>query len=165
MTTATTRAIVLFAIALVTLMVYLIYRPEHPQFSVSNASIYGLNTTTPPLLASTFQFTILLRNPKKRVSIHHERLSAYFMYRNQPITPLPPLHQMTRSLVSATPVLSAAGSDAVAMTAEALNGLAADEASGVLGLRVVVVGRMRWKAGAIKRSMKWMTATCDVMVV
>lgn len=160
-------AIALFLIALVALIIYLIYRPDHPQFSVSNASIYSLNTTAPPLIASSFQFTILLRNPNKRVSIHYDRLSAYVMYRNQPITPitpLPPLHQRTRSLVSATPVLGAAGSDAVAVTAEVLNGLSADEGFGVLGLRVVVVGRMRWKAGAIKTSKKWMTATCDVMV-
>ncbi|CAM8974535.1 unnamed protein product [Rhodiola kirilowii] len=165
-TIAKAVAIFLLLIGLIALIVYLIYRPEHPQFTVSNASIYGLNSTAQPFLSASFQFTILLRNPNKRVSIHYERFTAYVTYHDQPITPitrLPPLHQRTRSLVSATPVLGGT-SDAVPVSAEVLNGLAADEAFGVVELRVVVVGRLRWKAGAIKTSWKWMTAMCDVIV-
>uniref|UniRef100_A0A7N0UJW6 Late embryogenesis abundant protein LEA-2 subgroup domain-containing protein n=1 Tax=Kalanchoe fedtschenkoi TaxID=63787 RepID=A0A7N0UJW6_KALFE len=160
-------AIFLLLLGLAALITWLVYRPELPQFTVSAVSIYALNVTTatvPPLLSASLQVTVLLRNPNKRVSIHYDRLSARVTYRDHPITPatpLPPLRQRTRSLVSAAPTL---GAQAVPVAAEVASGLAADEAFGVLGLRVVVAGTVRWKAGAIKTSRKRMTAACDVVV-
>ncbi|KAF4366487.1 hypothetical protein CsatB_010767 [Cannabis sativa] len=155
------------------LTLWLVYRPYKPQFRVVGAAIYQLNTTSttssqmqqPPLVTTTMQFTIVTRNPNRRVSIYYDRLTAFLMYRNQAITPqvsLPPLYHARKSTVALSPVLG--GGQEVPVSVEVLNGLAVDEGYGVLGLRVVLLGRLRWKAGAIKTAHYGVYVKCDVLV-
>ncbi|KAF8044008.1 hypothetical protein BT93_A2095 [Corymbia citriodora subsp. variegata] len=146
------------------LIIFLIYRPERPRFAVVGAAVYDLNTSSPPVISTTMQFTLLVRNPNRRVSIYYDRLSAFVSYRNQVITPpasLPFLFQESRSTVEMSPVL---GGAPVPVAADVGNGLAVDEAYGVVGLRVVVMGRLRYKAGAIRTGHYGFYVGCDVMV-
>ncbi|KAF8379905.1 hypothetical protein HHK36_027370 [Tetracentron sinense] len=113
------------------LIVWLVYRPHNPQFTVIGAAIYDLNTTSPPIISTTMQFTVVTRNPNSRVSIYYDRLSAFVLYRNQQITPpamLPPLFHEEHSTVAMSPILGG-------MFVPVANGLVVDEAYGVLGLR------------------------------
>ncbi|XP_021902123.1 NDR1/HIN1-like protein 12, partial [Carica papaya] len=119
-------AIFLLLAGVTALTVWLVYRPHKPQFMVVGAAIYELNTTSPPFISTSVQFTLLTRNPNKRVSIFYDRLSAYVAYRNQAITPpvaLPPLYHETRSTVSLSPVM---GGSEVPVSAEVANGLLTD---------------------------------------
>lgn len=144
--------------------VYFVYHPRKPRFSVAGAAIYDLNTTCFPFISSSMQFTILARNPNKRVTIYYDKLSAYVSYRQQQITPsmdLPPLVHRKKSTVALSPVLGGFG---VPVSAEVVNGLAVDEAYGVVAFRVVLVGRLRWKAGAIKTVKYRFGVKCDVWV-
>ncbi|KAK3446743.1 hypothetical protein EUGRSUZ_A02388 [Eucalyptus grandis] len=146
------------------LIVFLIYRPQRPQFSVIGAAVYELNATSPPVISTTMQFTLLIRNPSPRVSIYYDRLSAFVSYRKQAITPpasLPFLFQERRTTVELSPVL---GGAAVPVAADVGNGLAVDEAYGVVGLSVVVMGRLRYKAGVIRTGHYGFYARCDVLV-
>ncbi|KAK4773048.1 hypothetical protein SAY87_028067 [Trapa incisa] len=157
-------AILLLLAGLTALILYLVYRPKKPQFSVVNGAVYNLNTSIPPLISATMQFTIITRNPNSRVSIYYDRMSAYVSYNKQAITlplELPPLHQGKRTTVAVSPVL---GGTAVPVTAEVANGLKADKAYGVVKLRVVVMGRLRWNAGAIKTRHYGLYVRCDMMV-
>ncbi|KAI6696745.1 hypothetical protein NL676_016864 [Syzygium grande] len=156
--------ILLLLVGVTALIVYLIYRPERPQFSVVGAAVYDLNATSPPVISTTMQFTLLIRNPNRRVSIYYDRLSAFVSYRNQAITPpasLPSLFHETRSTVELSPVL---GGAAVPVAPEVGNGLEVDEAYGVVGLRVMVLGRLRYKAGAIRTGHYGFYVRCDVLV-
>lgn len=56
------------------------------------------------------------------------------------------------------------GSETVPASAEVVNGLMMDEASGVVALRVVLLGKLRWKAGAIKTVKYGVYVKCDVWV-
>ncbi|KAL5572215.1 hypothetical protein UlMin_021812 [Ulmus minor] len=157
-------AIFLLLAGATALILWLVYRPQKPKFTVVGAAIYDLNTSSPPLISTTIQFTIVTRNPNKRVSIYYDKFYAFVTYRNQAITPqlmLPPLFHETRTTVAMSPVL---GGQAVAVSPEVVNGLAVDEAYGVVGLRVVLVGRIRWKAGAIKTAHYGVYVKCDVLV-
>ncbi|XP_039004135.1 NDR1/HIN1-like protein 26 [Hibiscus syriacus] len=90
------------------LTVWLVYHPRKPRFVVVGAAVYELNATLQPYISTSMQFTIVTRNPNKRVSISYNKLQAYVSYRNQQITPtidLPPLHHKTKSTVSLSPVL------------------------------------------------------------
>ncbi|XP_019084366.1 PREDICTED: NDR1/HIN1-like protein 12 [Camelina sativa] len=83
-------------------------------------------------------------------------------YKNQIITPplpLPPLRLGHKSTVVIAPVM---GGNGVPVSPEVANGLKSDEAYGVVLMRVVVLGRLRWKAGAIKTGRYGFYATCDV---
>ncbi|TYJ04909.1 hypothetical protein E1A91_A12G126600v1 [Gossypium mustelinum] len=146
------------------LTVWLIYRPHKPRFVVVGAAIYELNATSQPFISTSMQFTIVMRNTNKRVSIYYDKLQAYVSYRNQQITPpldLPPLYHATKTTVALSPVLD---SGMVPASAEVVNGLMIDETYGVVALRVVLLGKLRWKAGAIKTVKYGFYVRCDVWV-
>ncbi|CAK7348621.1 unnamed protein product [Dovyalis caffra] len=156
--------IFLLLAGLAVLIGWLIYRPHKPQFTVVGAAIYDLNTTSPPFISTSMQFTLVTRNPNRRVSIMYDKLTAYVSYRNQAITPplvLPPLYHEKKSTVALSPVLGGAG---VPVSVEVSNGLVMDEAYGVVALRVVVLGRLRWKAGVIKTGRYGVYVKCDIWV-
>lgn len=94
----------------------------------------------------------------------YDKLTAYVSYRNQAITPpllLPPLYQKKKSTVVMSPVLVGAG---VPVSVEVSDGLVMDEAHGVVALRVVLLGRLRWKAGGIKTGRYGVYVKCDIVV-
>ncbi|KAG6519448.1 hypothetical protein ZIOFF_022942 [Zingiber officinale] len=73
------------------LVLYLVYRPSHPRFSITSASIITLQPT-PSAISTAMQFTLRIRNPNNRASVAYDRLAAaYAAHRGQPITPSVPL--------------------------------------------------------------------------
>ena len=52
----------------------------------------------------------------------------------------------------------------VPVSMEVANGLLMDEAYGVMGLRVVLLGRLKYKAGAIWSAHYGVYVKCDVLV-
>lgn len=154
----------IFLLGVTALTLWLVYRPHHPKFRVISAAVYQLNTSSPPFIAANMQFTALVRNPNKRVTIYYDPLSAYVSYKNQAITPpviLPPLYQDTKSTVALSPLL---GGAPVPVAAEVGNALAMDEAYGVVGLRLVLTGKLRYKAGAFRSHHYGLYVTCDMLV-
>ena len=120
----TCLTIFLLLAGITVLVLWLVYRPYKPRFTVVGAAIYGLNATGPPLMSTTMQFTILIRNPNRRVSIYYDKLSAFVSYKNQAITPqvvLPPLYLEKHSTVSLSLVI---GGSLVPVSLEVTNGLA-----------------------------------------
>ncbi|KAK6141095.1 hypothetical protein DH2020_025150 [Rehmannia glutinosa] len=147
------------------LILWLVYRPHKPKFRVVSAAVYELNVTSPNLISTTMQFTVVTRNPNRRVSFSYDHFSAIVSYRNQAITPpvvLPPLFHETKSTVALSPVL---GGITVPVAAELVNQLVMEEDyNGVVGLRLVLTGRMRYKAGAIKSRRYGVYVRCDLLV-
>ncbi|XP_057439719.1 NDR1/HIN1-like protein 12 [Lotus japonicus] len=154
----------LLAVGITLLVLWLVYRPHKPRFTVVGAAVYALNTTSPPLLSAALQFNVLIRNPNKRVSIYYDRFSAFVSYRNQPITQqvlLPPLFLEKHSQVSLSPVI---GGTPMPVTVEVANGLAMDESYGVVGLKLVFLGRVKWKAGGLRTWHHGLYVKCDLLV-
>lgn len=60
-----------------------------------------------------------------------------------------------------SPVMGGAG---VPVSVDVANGLILDEAYGVVALRVVLVGRLRWKAGSIRTGRYGIYVKCDIWV-
>lgn len=146
------------------LILWLVYRPHKPKFRVVSAAVFDLNATSPPFLSATMQFTLTTRNSNRRVSFFYDQLSAFVSYKNQAITPpvmLPPLYHGTKSTVVMSPVL---GGASVPVSPEVSNGLAMDEAYGVVALRLVLLGKLRYKAGAIRTGRYGIYVECDVLV-
>ncbi|KAJ6822232.1 NDR1/HIN1-like protein 1 [Iris pallida] len=161
-------ATILVLCGIIALVLYLVYRPSKPHFSVLGAAVYQLSnaSSASPATAVTtsMQFTIALRNPNERASIHYDRLSAYISYRDQAITPpvpLPPLFQEKDSNLAVSPVL---GGEAVPVSTEVAAGLMTDEAYGVVGMRLVMLGRLRYKSGPFRSEWYGMYVRCDMLV-
>ncbi|KAJ4783812.1 hypothetical protein LUZ62_035058 [Rhynchospora pubera] len=124
------------------LVVYFVYRPSKPHFS----------------------FTFVLNNPNDRVGIFYDRLSVYVYYHNEPITPpaaLPPIFQEPAGTVALSPVV---GAPSVPVSGDALTQLTADRAYGAVGLKVVVLGRVRFKSGPFKSGWSMLYVRCDLAV-
>ncbi|KAL9430424.1 hypothetical protein AB3S75_025751 [Citrus x aurantiifolia] len=159
-------AIILLLAGVTALTLWLVYRPHKPRFSVVAAAIYNINASSPPFISTSMQFTLVTRNSNRRVDIIYDKLSAYVSYRDQQITApvyLPPLYHERKSTVALSPVLGGAG-QLVPVSAEVVNGLVMDESYGVVSFRVVLLGRLRWKAGAIKTARYGVYVKCDVWV-
>lgn len=160
--------LLLILCGVIALILYLVYRPFKPQFSVLNAAVFQLSNATsasPATAVSTsMQFTISIRNPNDRATIHYDRLSAYVLYRDQAITPpvdLPPLFQEEDSTVAVSPVL---GGQVVPVSAEVAAGLMTDENYGVLGMRLVMLGRLKYKSGPFKSQWYGLYVRCDLLL-
>ncbi|MED6181945.1 hypothetical protein PIB30_024134 [Stylosanthes scabra] len=156
--------VTLLLLGIIILIIWLAYHPTKPHFTVASAAIFGLNATSPPLLAVTMQFSILIRNPNRRVSIYFDSLNAFVSYRDQPITPrvmLPPLYLEKHSTVALSPVI---GGSPVPVSPEVSNGLIQDEGYGVVGLKLAFLGRLKWKAGDIRSAHYSIYVKCDMLV-
>ncbi|WOL13151.1 hypothetical protein Cni_G21920 [Canna indica] len=148
------------------LILYLVYRPFKPHFSVSAAAIYDVANASSPAsaISTSMQFTLVIRNPNDRAAVYYDRLSAYVSYRNQPITPpapMPPMFQERDSTLTVSPVL---GGGFVPVSGDVAAGLATDEAFGVLGLRLVLLGRLRYKSGPFRSAWYGMYVRCDMLI-
>ncbi|KAK1422864.1 hypothetical protein QVD17_18153 [Tagetes erecta] len=150
---ATTIVIILILIAITSLILWLLYNPHKPKFTVVAATAYG--NTSPPV-TTAMQVTIITRNPNTRVSIHYDRLVTFLSYQNRPVTPplmLPPLHHARDSTVAVTPTWP--------VTVDELVG----DDVGMVSLKVVLNGSLRYKYGSMWKSRrKNVYVECDVLV-
>ncbi|CAN1160078.1 NDR1/HIN1-like protein 12 [Linum perenne] len=164
---ATAVTVFLLILAIIFLILWLLYRPHKPTFTVASVSVYSLNVTSPPFLSASFQFTILSRNPNHRVSILYDRLSSYVTYHNQPITvpiSLPPLHHHTKTTVAVSPVIGGDNGQLIPVSVDVANGLVENQGYGVVPMTVVIVGKLRWKFGVVRSGRYGVYVSCDVWV-
>ncbi|XP_023746990.1 NDR1/HIN1-like protein 1 [Lactuca sativa] len=166
----TRRGISIFIVVILLLagitagVLWIVYHPHKPKFSVVDASVFALNISSTPYISITMQFTIVTRNPNNRVSIYYDHLAAFLFYKNQAITAplmLPPLYHERDSTVSFSPIL---GGGSVPVSMEVVNGLETDEGYGAVSFRLVLMGQMRWKYGDIRSGRKGVHVGCDVFV-
>lgn len=160
----TTIAIFFLLAAIAVLLVWLVYHPTPPSFVVVDAAVLDMNATSSNAVSATIRFTVAAHNPNRRVSIYYDRMTAYVAYRNEAITPplpLPSLFQGHGSTVATGATLSGA---AVPVSRSSAAGLAREGAYGLVGLRLVLLGRLRWKAGAIRSGRYGLYVKCDLMV-
>ncbi|KAK9093740.1 hypothetical protein Scep_025209 [Stephania cephalantha] len=141
-------------------LIWLILRPSKPHFYLKQADLYQLNVTTPHLLNSSMQITLVSKNPNERVGVYYDELGVYASYKGQQITVgtfIPPFYQghkdtnlLTASLIgSGLPVAPSLGYD-----------VSRDQTAGRLELSLRVDGRLRWKVGTWVSSRYRFTVEC-----
>ena len=170
--------LVLLLLAGVTaLVLYLVYRPTSPSFAVTSVAVYSLSNVAAPsasagappnpnAVAASFQCSLVIRNPSGRASARYDRLTAYVVYRGEAITApaeMPPLVQDPDSAVVVAPVIGGAGTP-VPVSPDTAAALANDVSYGVVSLRVVLLGRVRFVSGPFRRGWRSMYARCDLLV-
>ncbi|KAL3838017.1 hypothetical protein ACJIZ3_022608 [Penstemon smallii] len=129
-------------------LVWLILHPTKPQFSLKEAEINQLNLSTPSLLNSSIQLTLLSNNPNKKVGIYYDEFLIYASYKGQKITtetsisPFYEEHEET-NLVSAFLI----GNLQPVASTFAYEVQRDQGSTGKLVLNFKVMGRLRWKVG------------------
>uniref|UniRef100_A0A8R7P6V5 Late embryogenesis abundant protein LEA-2 subgroup domain-containing protein n=1 Tax=Triticum urartu TaxID=4572 RepID=A0A8R7P6V5_TRIUA len=152
----------------IALVLYLVYRPNSPAFTVTNIAVYSLSNVTGPsagppaagarapnAVAASFQCALVIRNPSGR------------SYRGEAITApaeMPPLVQDPDSAVVVAPVIGGGGAAPVPVSPETAAALANDVSYGVVSLRVVLLGRVRFVSGPFRTGWRSMYARCDLLV-
>ena len=158
------------------LALFLVYRPMKPQASVARAAVYRLTSvptagnssssySAPNAVCATLQFTLLLHNPSDRAAVLYDGLVAYASYRGEAVTlpaELPAVVQERGADVALSPVLG--GGEAVPVSADAVRALAADGAARRVQLRLVIVGRVRYRAGPFRTGWHDLYVRCDAVV-
>ncbi|XP_071741193.1 NDR1/HIN1-like protein 12 [Rutidosis leptorrhynchoides] len=153
---STIIVIILLILFITALILWLLYHPHKPTFTVVGATVYGVNTSSPPSITA-MQIALVTRNPNNRVSIYYDHISVFVSYNNQPVTPilmLPPLHHKKDTTVLVSPVWP--------VLPEVVNGLGSDGAP--VSLRLVLTGKLRWKYGDVKSGRNKVYVGCDVLV-
>ncbi|CAA6663278.1 unnamed protein product [Spirodela intermedia] len=129
-----------------------------PQFTVLGAGLYELNTSSssagPTAVSASIQFTVSIHNPSARSSASFDRLAAYVDFNGEAITqpsPLPPLYLSRDGTGAVSPVLGGGG-------------VSAGEKYGAVGLRLVVAGRVKYKAGPFHSPWRRVNARCELVM-
>lgn len=159
-------AMIILLAALTVLVLYLVYNPKKPTFTVIDAALYSLNLTSPPFLSATLQFTLVTTNPNPRVSLLYDRLSATVYYLDEAITvpvQLPDLFQERRGTVAMALVV---GGGEVPVSEEVAAGVAGEcRGYGVVEMRLVVMGRVGYEfVGGFRSGRYGVYVRCDVLV-
>ncbi|KAI3943887.1 hypothetical protein MKW92_017943 [Papaver armeniacum] len=129
-------------------LIWLTLHPSKPEFFLKQADIYQLNLSTPHLLNSSIQITLVSKNPNTKVGVFYDQLQVYASYKGQQITVdeyLPPFYQghedsniLSASLMGISlPVSPSFGYE-----------VNRDQTIGKLVFSLKINGRLRWKIGA-----------------
>uniref|UniRef100_A0ACD5TAG6 Uncharacterized protein n=1 Tax=Avena sativa TaxID=4498 RepID=A0ACD5TAG6_AVESA len=162
--------VILLIAGITALVLYLVYRPASPAFAVNSIAVYSLSNVAnssagaPNAVAASFQCALVIRNPSGRASARYDRLTAYVVYRGEAITApaeMPPLVQDPDSAVVVAPVI---GGAPVPVSPDTAAALANEVSYGVVSLRVVLLGRVRFVSGPFRRGWRSMYARCDLLV-
>jgi hypothetical protein len=169
--------VILLLAGITALVLYLVYRPTSPAFAVNSIAVYSISNVAaassatpgaPSAVAASFQCSLVIRNPSGRASARYDKLTAYVVYRGEAITApaqLPPLAQDPDSAVVVAPVIGGgAGAPPVPVSHDTAAALANDVSYGVVSLRVVLLGRVRFVSGPFRRGWRSMYARCDLLV-
>jgi hypothetical protein len=144
-------------------VLWLVYRPHKPRFYVEGAAVYQLNVTDGSV-SSSMQFSVIVANPNRRLTVHYDRLVAFVRYRGEVITlvtPMANLYEGHRSFAVLSPMV---GGNFVPLFPDAAGGLLADQAYGLVDLRLEIRGRIRWTTGFWKSSHYHLAAKCDLLL-
>lgn len=137
----------LLSLSALIFLVWLLLHPTKPLFSLKQADVYQLNLSSPHLLNSSIQATLLSTNPNKKVGIYYDILQVYVSYKAQQITlhtSLPPFYQAHEE----TNLLSASLSGYGLPVAPSFGyEVGRDQIAGNLVLNLKGNGCLRWKVG------------------
>ncbi|XAR71575.1 hypothetical protein NMG60_11017915 [Bertholletia excelsa] len=140
--------IFLLSIIALIFLVWLTFHSSKPQFALQEADIYQLNLSGLNHLNSSIQFTVLSKNPNKKVGIYYDRTQVYASYKGQQITvytSLPPFYQAHEesNLLTA----AAVGSE-IPVAPSFRYEVGRDLTAGKLVLLLKMNGKLRWRVAS-----------------
>ncbi|XP_028784793.1 NDR1/HIN1-like protein 1 [Neltuma alba] len=140
--------IFLLIVLLTILIIWAVLKPSKPTFVLQDVTVYAFNASEPNFLTTSFQVTLLSRNPNGRIGVYYDRLDTYVDYRNQEVTyrtAIPPSYQGHKEVDVWSPFVYG---NNVPVAPYNFVGLSQDESNGNVLVTIKIDGRVRWKVGA-----------------
>ncbi|XP_052186227.1 NDR1/HIN1-like protein 13 [Diospyros lotus] len=145
-------------------ILYLVFRPESPKYSVEDVAVRGFNLSSASTVSPKFDVTIRARNPNNKIGIYYEKESSVEVYYSDVRLcngALPAFYQPSNNLTVL--VTNLEGSNVI-LSSGVHSALVNDQEKGKVPLRVRVKAPVKLKIGAVKTWTITVKVKCDVAV-
>ncbi|CAA0824325.1 Late embryogenesis abundant (LEA) hydroxyproline-rich glycoprotein family [Striga hermonthica] len=149
----------------VTFIVWLVLRPQLPEFRVDAFSISNFTLGNDSRISFTSEIRLTARNPNKKMTLAYEHIEAVIFYRSESLseTVVPPFWQDTKNETSLTANFAAAGSFVSRTVADEING---DRlGSGNVDFNLRMLSRVRFEAKAWSTQRRFLKVFCGDLIV
>ncbi|KAL3828612.1 hypothetical protein ACJIZ3_017414 [Penstemon smallii] len=149
----------------ITFIVWLVLRPELPEFRVDSFSLSNFTLGNNSLISFTSEIRLTARNPNKKMTLAYDQIDAVLFYRSYSLseTMLPPFSQDTKNETSLTANLAAAGSFVERRVVDGING--ERNGNGNVNFNLRMISRVRFEAKAWRTRRRFVKVYCGDLVV
>ncbi|KAK2969123.1 hypothetical protein RJ640_017238 [Escallonia rubra] len=147
----------------VVFIVWLVVRPRIPQFRVDSVALSNFNSSS-SLLTGNWDVRLTVRNPNSKANLAYDDINALMYYRRASLaeTMIPPFAQGTKNVTAVRATFAAAGTY---VDRWVLDGINADRASGKVDYTLMIMARVRFKAGAWRARRRLLRVVCPNLSV
>ncbi|XVF20199.1 hypothetical protein REPUB_Repub11eG0177200 [Reevesia pubescens] len=159
-----TILVLLLAVAIAAAVVYFVFKPESPNYSVENVAIKGFNLTSSSLLSPEFDVTVRAHNPNDKIGIYYEKGSSVQVYYddvNLCNGVIPAFYQPTNNVTVFKTALKGSG---IELTNAALRALSDEQTKGTVPFSLKLRAPVKIKVGSIKTWKITVKVTCKITV-
>ncbi|KAL2463977.1 NDR1/HIN1-like 1 [Forsythia ovata] len=153
-----------FTILVIILLVWAILQPKKPHFTLQDATIFGLNVSSPNIISTSIQVTINSRNPNSKIGIYYDKMDVYATYHNQQITyytVIPPVYQGHKDVNVWSPFVYGTSVPVAPYNGVALS---QDKSNGAIWLIIKMNGRVKWRVGSFVSGRYHLHVTCPAYI-
>ncbi|KDP42899.1 hypothetical protein JCGZ_23841 [Jatropha curcas] len=145
-------------------VLYLVFRPEAPKYSIESVSIKGFNLTSSAPLSPEFDVAVRAHNPNNKIGIYYRTGSSVNVYYNDVRLcngKLPVFYQGTNNVTVFVASLKGSG---IELTSAVHKALISGETKGAVPFKLNLRAPVRIKVGSLKTWTITVKVDCDVTV-
>ncbi|XWS74250.1 hypothetical protein CRYUN_Cryun02cG0199300 [Craigia yunnanensis] len=160
----TSILVILLAASIAAALVYFVFKPESPNYSVESVAIKGFNLTSSSPLSPEFDVTVRAHNPNDKIGIYYEKGSSVKVYYedvNLCNGALPAFYQPTNNITVLNTALKASS---IELTNSALRALSDEQNKGTVPFTLKLRAPVKIKVGSIKTWKITVKVTCKITV-
>ncbi|XP_022752826.1 NDR1/HIN1-like protein 13 [Durio zibethinus] len=154
----------LLAAAIASAVLYFVFKPDSPNYSLDNVAIKGFNLTSSSPLSPEFDVTVRAHNPNDKIGLYYEKGSSVKVYYediNVCSGALPVFYQPTNNVTVFKTALKGSGLE---LTNATLKALSDEQNKGTVPFTLKLRAPVKIKVGSIKTWKITVKVTCKITV-
>ncbi|XP_047327747.1 NDR1/HIN1-like protein 13 [Impatiens glandulifera] len=157
-------ALLVFLLGITAGILYLVFKPESPKYSIETVAIRGFNLTSSSSISPEFDVTVRAENPNNKIRIYYQKgsaVTAYYSNVELANGVLPAFHQGSNNLTIFQTTLKGSG---ILLTGAMNSEITAGAKEGKVLMKVNIRAPVKVKIGAVKTWKITVKVNCDVTV-
>ncbi|KAJ6717171.1 LATE EMBRYOGENESIS ABUNDANT (LEA) HYDROXYPROLINE-RICH GLYCOPROTEIN FAMILY [Salix koriyanagi] len=154
----------LFLLGLAAAILYLVFRPESPDYSIERVSISGFNLTSSGPISPAFNVTVRANNPNNKIGIYYEKGSSVNVYSDgvkMATGSLPVFYQDKNNVTVVVTSLKGTG---IELTSGVRTALATGVSKGTVPFNLALRAPVKLKLGSVKTWKITVKVDCELTV-
>ncbi|KAG5239312.1 harpin-induced family protein [Salix suchowensis] len=154
----------LFLLGLAAAILYLVFRPESPDYSIERVSISGFNLTSSGPISPAFNVTVRANNPNNKIGIYYEKGSSVNVYSDgvkMATGSLPVFYQDKNNVTVVVTSLKGTG---IELTSGVRTALATGVRKGTVPFNLALRAPVKLKLGSVKTWKITVKVDCELTV-